>query len=173
MIILYFSNDGNVFFLQLRPGLYGKPFRIIKFRTMKDIFDDNGNLLPDIDRLTVIGKLIRSTSIDELLQLINIIKGEMSFVGPRPLLMKYLELYSPDQSQRHNVKPGITGWAQVNGRNSITWKDKFKLDIEYVNNQSFILDFKIFFITIKNVLIRRGINARNDVTMDEFKGNAS
>lgn len=173
IFLLLIANNGNIFFLQLRPGLYGNPFKIIKFRTMKDIYDENGNLKSDIDRLTLIGKFIRSTSIDELLQLINVVKGEMSFVGPRPLLMKYLELYSPEQSKRHNVKPGITGWAQVNGRNSISWEEKFKLDLEYVNNQSFILDLKIFFMTIKNVLIRKGINAQKDITMDEFKGNVS
>jgi undecaprenyl phosphate N,N'-diacetylbacillosamine 1-phosphate transferase len=171
IILLFIANNGKIFFLQLRPGLYGKPFRIIKFRTMKDIFDDKGNLLSDIDRLTMIGKVIRSTSIDELLQLINVIKGEMSFVGPRPLLMQYLERYSTDQAKRHNVKPGITGWAQVNGRNAISWEEKFRLDLEYVKNQSFSLDLKILLMTIKNVLIRKGINSENNLTMEEFKGN--
>lgn len=143
----------------------------MKFKTMRDAFDENGNSLPDNVRLTRIGKIIRSTSIDELLQLINVIKGDMSFVGPRPLLMQYLDRYSEEQARRHEVKPGITGWAQVNGRNAISWEEKFRLDIEYVDNQSFCLDCKVLWMTFLNVVQRKGINADGSATMEEFKGN--
>jgi len=170
IIFLTIANKGQVFFLQLRPGLYGKPFKIIKFKTMKDSFDENGKLLPDELRLTKIGKLVRSTSIDELLQLINVIKGEMSLVGPRPLLMQYLSLYNKEQSRRHEVKPGITGWAQVNGRNAISWEEKFRLDVEYVKNQNFWIDLEILFRTILNVINRKGINSKGNATTEEFKG---
>jgi sugar transferase EpsL len=170
MVLLAIANKGNVFFLQLRPGLHGKPFNIIKFKTMRDAFDSNGNPLPDDVRLTKIGQFVRSISLDELLQLINVAKGNMSLVGPRPLLMKYLPRYSKEQSRRHVVKPGITGWAQVNGRNAISWEAKFQLDVEYVNNQSFLLDFKILWMTFFNVVQRKGISSDGHVTMDEFRG---
>lgn len=138
---------------------------------MRDVFDDEGNPLPDEIRLTKIGKIIRSTSLDEILQLINVVKGEMSMIGPRPLLMRYLDRYSSDQARRHEVKPGITGWAQVNGRNAISWEEKFQFDVEYVDNQSFLLDLKIVCRTVVYVLIRKGISSNNHATMDEFKGN--
>ena len=159
-----------MFFLQLRPGYQSRPFKIFKFKTMRDAFDDNGFPLPDEFRLTKVGKFIRSTSMDEILQLINVIRGDMSLIGPRPLLMDYLERYSPEQAQRHNVRPGITGWAQVNGRNSISWEEKFRLDIEYVNRQSFSLDLKILFMTISTILQRKGISSEGSSTMEEFKG---
>ena len=168
--LLAIANKGNIFFLQLRPGLHGKPFRIIKFKTMRDAFDSNGNSLPDEERLTKIGQFVRSISLDELLQLVNVLKGDMSLVGPRPLLMQYLSRYSPKQARRHEVKPGITGWAQVNGRNAISWEQKFKLDIDYVEKQSFILDIKILWMTFLNVIQRKGISADGHVTMEEFKG---
>lgn len=170
IILLFFANKGSVFFLQLRPGYYAKPFRIIKFKTMRDAFDDDGNPLPDEIRLTKVGKWVRSASLDELLQLINVVKGDMSMVGPRPLLMQYLERYSPEQARRHEVRPGITGWAQVNGRNAISWEEKFSLDVEYVIRQSFWLDVKILWMTVVNVLQRKGISAEGHVTMEEFKG---
>ena len=170
-IILFISNWGKVFFVQQRPGLNGKPFKIIKFKTMRDEYDQNGNPLPDNIRLTKVGNMIRSLSLDELLQLVNVIKGEMSLVGPRPLLMQYLNLYSLEQAKRHNVKPGITGLAQINGRNSISWEKKFKYDVMYVEKQSFILDIKIFCITFINVLKKKGINVDGRVTMEEFSGN--
>jgi lipopolysaccharide/colanic/teichoic acid biosynthesis glycosyltransferase len=170
IILLLFANKGSVFFLQLRPGFYAKPFRIIKFKTMRDSFDDDGNPLPDEIRLTKVGKWVRSASLDELLQLINVVKGDMSMVGPRPLLMQYLERYSPEQARRHEVRPGITGWAQVNGRNAISWEEKFSLDVEYVDRQSFWLDVKILWMTVVNVLQRKGISADGHVTMEEFKG---
>jgi len=169
-LILLIVNRGKIFFFQKRPGLNGKAFTIIKFKTMKDIYDNHGILLPDELRLTYCGRLVRSTSIDELLQLINVIKGDMSLVGPRPLLMKYIELYSLEEARRHEVKPGITGWAQVNGRNAISWEEKFRYDIEYVNNQSFLLDLKILLMTLVNVLKRKGINSDGNITMEEFKG---
>ena len=167
---LFIANNGKVFFLQPRPGLNSKPFRIIKFKTMRDTFDKNGNPLPDDVRLTKVGSIVRSASLDELLQLINVLKGDMSLVGPRPLLMQYLPRYSPEQAKRHNVKPGITGWAQVNGRNAISWEEKFKLDVEYVEKQSLLLDMKILWMTFINVLQRKGISADGHVTMEEFKG---
>ena len=169
-ILLFLANNGKVFFFQERPGLNNKPFKIVKFKTMRDAFDKEGIPLPDEFRLTKIGSIIRSASIDELLQLINVLKGDMSLVGPRPLLMQYLSRYSPEQAKRHNVKPGITGWAQVNGRNAISWEQKFKLDVEYVEKQSFVLDLKILWLTFLNVIQRKGISADGHVTMEEFKG---
>ena len=169
-ILLFPINNGKVFFFQQRPGLNGKPFKIVKFKTMRDAFDNEGIPLPDVLRLTKIGSIIRSVSLDELLQLINVLKGDMSLVGPRPLLMQYLFRYSPEQARRHEVKPGITGWAQVNGRNAISWEQKFKYDVEYVEKQSFALDFKILWMTFLNVLQRKGISADGHVTMEEFKG---
>ena len=170
MILLATANNGNIIFLQLRPGLYGKPFKIIKFKTMRDAFDDAGNPLPDEVRLTKVGKWVRSVSLDEVLQLINVLKGDMSLVGPRPLLMHYLDRYTPEQARRHEVKPGITGWAQVNGRNAISWEEKFRLDAEYVDRISFGLDCKIFWMTFLKVVQRKGISADGHETMDEFKG---
>ncbi len=170
MILLAIANKGNVFFLQLRPGLHGKPFKIIKFKTMRDAFDITGIQLPDKERLTRIGKFIRSVSLDELLQLINVIKGDMSLVGPRPLLMQYLSRYSLEQARRHDVKPGITGLAQVNGRNAISWEEKFRLDVEYVDRISFGLDCKILWMTLLKVVQRKGISAEGHVTIDEFRG---
>jgi lipopolysaccharide/colanic/teichoic acid biosynthesis glycosyltransferase len=169
-ILLFLANNGKVFFFQQRPGLNSKLFRIVKFKTMRDAFDKEGIPLPDELRLTKIGRIIRSASLDELLQLINVLKGDMSLVGPRPLLMQYLSRYSPEQAKRHNVKPGITGWAQVNGRNAISWEQKFKLDVEYVEKQSYILDLKILWLTFLNVIQRKGISADGHVTMEEFKG---
>ena len=159
-----------VFFTQTRPGLNGKPFKMIKFRTMKNGVDKNGNLLPDTERMTDFGRLLRSTSLDELPELWNVLKGDMSLVGPRPLLMQYLPLYSREQNRRHEVKPGVTGWAQVNGRNSLSWDDKFKLDTWYVDNRSLLLDVKILFLTVKKVIARDGISQVNNVTMEPFTG---
>ena len=160
-----------VLFRQVRPGLHGKPFEMIKFRTMKDAVDAQGNPLPDSERLTPFGKMLRSTSLDEMPELWNVIKGDMSIVGPRPLLMDYLPLYNEEQAKRHNVRPGMTGYAQVNGRNSISWEEKFKLDTWYVENQSIWLDFKIMFQTVKKVLVKEGINQSEEVTMTRFMGN--
>jgi undecaprenyl phosphate N,N'-diacetylbacillosamine 1-phosphate transferase len=167
-ILLLIANNGKIFFFQQRPGLNCKPFKIIKFKTMRDAFDNNGDPLPDDVRLTKVGRFVRSASLDELLQLLNVLKGDMSLVGPRPLLMKYLSRYNSEQIKRHNVKPGITGWAQVNGRNAISWEEKFKLDVEYVEKQSFLLDIKILWMTFINVLQRKGISADGHVTMKEF-----
>lgn len=168
---LHFANKGEgAFFTQKRPGKNGIFFRVIKFKTMTDKCDEDGNLLPDEQRLTKVGKFIRSTSIDELPQLINVFKGDMALVGPRPLLTQYLPLYNKEQMRRHEVRPGITGWAQVNGRNAISWTKKFELDVWYVNNLSFCLDLKIFFLTIKKVFYRVDINSANDVTMEDFDG---
>lgn len=169
-ILLLIANKGKVFFFQQRPGLNSKPFKIVKFKTMCDAFDENGALLPDEVRLTKVGNIIRAASLDELLQLVNVIMGDMSLVGPRPLLMQYLSRYSSEQAKRHNVKPGITGWAQVNGRNAISWDQKFIYDVEYVNKQSFLLDLKILWMTFINVTQRKGISADGHVTMEEFKG---
>ncbi len=169
--VLYFYNNKQVFFIQERPGLNGVPFKIIKFKTMVDAFDVNGNLLSDDLRLTKVGSIIRKLSFDEILQLINVVKGEMSLVGPRPLLLEYMSRYNDEQAKRHLVKPGITGWAQVNGRNAISWQKKFELDIYYVNNLSFSLDMKIIFLTIKKVLKRSDINKSEHITMDKFMGN--
>lgn len=161
---------GPIFFFQVRPGLRGKPFTVIKFRTMRNEFDSNGQMLADIERLTLFGRFLRATSLDEIPQLLNVLMGHMSLVGPRPLLMEYLPLYSAEQYRRHDVKPGITGWAQVNGRNAISWEEKFILDVWYVDNQSFFLDIKILLMTIKKVFIREGISADGEVTMSRFRG---
>ncbi|WIH20123.1 sugar transferase [Photobacterium damselae] len=160
-----------VLFRQVRPGLNGKPFEMIKFRTMKDAVDKKGQSLPDSERLTPFGMKLRSTSLDELPELWNVLKGDMSLVGPRPLLMEYLPLYNQEQNRRHNVRPGVTGWAQINGRNAISWQDKFKLDVWYVDHQSLWLDIKIIFLTIKKVLVKEGISADGHVTIEPFKGN--
>ncbi|GHZ56905.1 TPA: sugar transferase [Vibrio cholerae] len=160
-----------VLFRQTRPGLNGKPFEMVKFRTMKDAVDAQGNPLPDSERMTPFGDKLRNSSLDELPELWNVLKGEMSLVGPRPLLMQYLPLYSPEQVRRHEVRPGVTGWAQINGRNAIRWEEKFKLDVWYVDNRSFFLDIKILFLTIKKVFVKEGISADDHVTMPEFKGN--
>ncbi|MBD9399648.1 sugar transferase [Pseudomonas sp. PDM11] len=162
-----------VIFSQMRPGMHGKPFEMVKFRTMLDAFDASGNPLPDSQRMTPFGRLLRSTSLDELPELWNVLKGEMSLVGPRPLLMEYLPLYSPEQYRRHEVRPGVTGWAQINGRNALSWEDKFKLDVWYVDNRSFWLDCKILFLTVKKVLVRDGISADGEATMTKFTGNKS
>lgn len=159
-----------VFFRQERPGLHEKIFRLYKFRSMKNEFDRNGNALPDEKRLSKFGRLLRASSLDELPELFNVLKGEMSLVGPRPLLVKYLPLYSAEQHRRHDVLPGITGWAQVNGRNAISWEEKFRLDVWYVDHWTLWLDLKILFMTIKKVFIREGISAENQATMEEFKG---
>ena len=159
-----------VLFRQVRPGKDGKPFEMIKFRTMLDAYDEQGEPLPNEQRFTKFGNFLRSTSLDELPELWNVLKGDMSLVGPRPLLVEYLPLYNEQQARRHEVRPGVTGWAQVNGRNAISWEDKFELDVWYVNNQSFLLDIKILFLTIKKVFIRDGINASNDTTMPKFTG---
>ncbi|PIF31387.1 lipopolysaccharide/colanic/teichoic acid biosynthesis glycosyltransferase [Flavobacterium sp. 9] len=168
---LFFSNQGKPFFFQLRPGKNGKIFKIIKFKTMNDKKDVVGNLLSDDQRLTKIGKFVRKTSLDEIPQLINVVKGDMSLIGPRPLLPEYLPLYDEEQRRRHEVKPGITGWAQVNGRNAISWPKKFEYDVWYVDNISFVLDVKIFFLTLKKVFISEGINMEGQVTTETFKGN--
>ena len=160
-----------VFFRQTRPGKDGKPFQMVKFRTMLDAVDAKGNSLPDSERMTAFGHLLRSTSLDELPGLWSVLKGEMSLVGPRPLLMEYLPLYSKEQYRRHDVRPGVTGWAQVNGRNAISWDEKFKLDVWYVDNRSFWLDIKILFFTVKKVLVRDGISGGGEVTMGKFTGN--
>ena len=171
-IWLHFANKGaGAFFTQSRPGKDEKVFQVIKFKTMTDERDNKGNLLPDDLRLTKVGKFIRSTSIDELPQLINVLKGDMSLIGPRPLLPQYLSLYSAEQKKRHNVRPGITGWAQINGRNAISWNRKFELDVWYVDNCSFLLDLKILFLTIKKVFVREGISSDTSVTMEPFTGN--
>ncbi len=159
-----------VLFSQLRPGLRGKPFRIYKFRTMTDARDAEGNLLPDAERLLPFGRFLRSTSLDELPELINVLKGEMSLVGPRPLLVEYLERYSPEQARRHEVRPGITGWAQVNGRNALSWEDKFKLDVWYVDNRTLRLDIKILWLTFAKVFKREGISQDGQATMSKFMG---
>ncbi|RGS30200.1 sugar transferase [Bacteroides cellulosilyticus] len=169
---LYFANRGaGAFFTQERPGQYGKIFKVIKFKTMTDERDENGDLLPDEKRLTKIGKFIRSTSVDELPQLFNVLKGDMSLIGPRPLLPQYLPLYSKEQARRHEVRPGITGWAQVNGRNAISWTKKFELDVWYVDHCSFLLDLKIIFLTVKKVFVREGISSDTSATMEPFIGN--
>lgn len=168
---LFLANEGKPFFVQVRPGKNGRLFKIIKFKTMNDKKDNQGNLLSDKERLTKIGKFVRKTSLDEIPQLLNVIKGDMSLIGPRPLLPEYLSLYSKTQNRRHEVKPGITGWAQINGRNAISWEQKFEYDVWYVDNISFMLDLKIIFLTIKKVFISEGINANNSVTTVPFKGN--
>lgn len=159
-----------VFFTQQRPGLHGRPFKMIKFRTMTDARDADGNLLPDAERLPPFGRFLRSASLDELPELFNILKGDMSLVGPRPLLMEYLPLYSERQARRHDVRPGLTGWAQINGRNALSWEEKFELDVWYVENRSFWLDLKIILLTVKKVLVREGISAAGEATMTRFMG---
>jgi len=167
---LWIANSGHPFFLQKRPGKNERIFTIVKFRTMNNRKDEEGNLLPDAERLTPIGKLVRSTSLDEIPQLLNVLKGDMSFVGPRPLLPEYLPLYNEFQKKRHNVKPGITGWAQVNGRNAISWDEKFELDVFYVQNVTFALDLKIMAKTVLNVFSRKDINTQGQATTERFKG---
>ena len=171
-IWLTIANKGaGAFFFQERPGLHGKVFKVLKFKTMTDERDIEGNLLPDVDRLTKVGKFVRSMSIDELPQLINVLKGDMALIGPRPLLPQYLLLYSKEQARRHEVRPGITGWAQVNGRNAISWTKRFELDVWYVDHCSFLLDLKIVFMTIKKVFVREGISSATSATMEYFTGN--
>ncbi len=168
--VLSIINKGKPFFIQQRPGKNEKIFKIIKFKTMTDATDKNGNLLPDNERLTSFGKFVRKTSLDEIPQLINVIKGDMSLIGPRPLLPEYLPLYNDFQKRRHEVKPGITGWAQVNGRNAISWEEKFEYDIWYIDNLSFTLDLKILFLTFKKVIASEGISSEKSATMEKFKG---
>lgn len=170
-ILIHRKLGTPVLFRQTRPGLNGKPFKMVKFRSMLDATDKQGNLLPDDQRMTPFGNFLRSTSLDELPELWNVLKGDMSLVGPRPLLMEYLPLYSKEQYRRHDVRPGVTGWAQVNGRNAISWEDKFKLDVWYVENQSFLLDLRILFLTVKKVLVRDGISGDGEATMSRFTGN--
>lgn len=169
-VALAIANEGKPFFLQRRPGKNGKIFTIIKFKTMNDKTDSDGNLLSDAERLTTVGSFVRKTSIDEIPQLINVLIGDMALIGPRPLLVQYLPLYDEHQARRHEVRPGITGWAQINGRNAISWEEKFNLDVWYVDHVSFMLDLKIIFLTIKKVFIREGISADGHVTIEPFKG---
>lgn len=169
-VLLFIANKGKPFFFQLRPGKNEKIFKIVKFKTMNDETDSEGNLLSDAKRLTLVGKVIRKTSLDEIPQLLNVIKGEMSLIGPRPLLVEYLSLYSELQKRRHDVRPGITGWAQVNGRNALSWEKKFEYDICYVNNLSFSLDLKIFFLTLKRIFKSDGISSPTNATMEKFLG---
>ena len=159
-----------VLFRQIRPGLDGKPFEMVKFRTMRNAIDEEGNSLPDVERMVPFGNFLRSSSLDELPELWNVLRGDMSLVGPRPLLMEYLPLYSPEQYRRHEIRPGVTGWAQINGRNALSWEEKFKLDVWYVDHRSFWLDLKILFLTIKKVLLRDGISAEGEATMTKFTG---
>ena len=168
--ILYLRMSTPILFRQVRPGLHGQPFRMIKFRTMLDAVDDHGIALPDAQRLTRLGRFLRSTSLDELPGLWNVLKGDMSLVGPRPLLIEYLPLYSPQQARRHEVRPGVTGWAQINGRNALSWDEKFALDVWYVDNQSMALDSRILWLTIKKVIVRDGISATGEATMPKFTG---
>jgi lipopolysaccharide/colanic/teichoic acid biosynthesis glycosyltransferase len=170
-VLLYVANQGKPFFVQQRPGKNGRIFRLVKFRTMNDRKDAAGNLLSDAERLTAVGSFIRKTSLDEIPQLINVIKGEMSLIGPRPLLVEYLPLYNDTQKRRHEVRPGITGWAQVNGRNAIGWKEKFELDVWYVDNMSFLLDCKIIIFTLMKVAKSEGVSQQGHVTMTKFEGN--
>lgn len=169
-LLIRFKLGSPILFTQDRPGLNGKTFKMMKFRSMLDGKDKQGNLLPDDERMTPFGAFLRSTSLDELPGLFNVLKGDMSLVGPRPLLVQYLPLYNAEQARRHNVRPGITGWAQVNGRNAISWEQKFKLDVWYVDNQSLLLDFKILLLTVKKVFVREGISADGHVTIEPFKG---
>ncbi len=168
---LFIANQGKPFFFQSRPGKDEKLFRIVKFKTMNDKKDANGNLLSDAERLTAIGSFVRKTSLDEIPQLLNVLKGDMSLIGPRPLLVHYLPLYNAEQKKRHDVRPGITGWAQVNGRNAISWEQKFEYDVWYVNHISLLLDIKILFLTIKKVFVREGISQEGQATAEAFKGN--
>lgn len=170
-VLLYIFNQKNVFFLQERPGKNDRVFKIIKFKTMTDERDDSGQLLPDEKRLTNLGKFVRKTSLDEVPQLINVLKGDMSFIGPRPLLVSYLALYNEDQKRRHLIKPGITGWAQVNGRNTISWEKKFEYDVWYVDHLNFLLDLKIILLTVKKVVKSEGINTAGQATTENFRGN--
>lgn len=170
MLLIRLKLGYPIFFTQARPGLNGKSFNMLKFRTMTDACDTDGNLLPDAERLTEFGRFLRASSLDELPELWNVLKGEMSLVGPRPLLMEYLPLYSPEQARRHVVRPGITGWAQVNGRNALSWDDKFKLDVWYVDNQTLWLDIQILWLTVRKVLVREGISAAGEATMSKFTG---
>ena len=170
-LLIRLNLGSPVFFVQQRPGLHGKPFRLIKFRTMRDATDSEGNPLPDAERLTRFGQFLRSSSLDELPELWNVLRGDMSLVGPRPLLMEYLPLYSQEQARRHEVRPGITGWAQVNGRNAVSWDEKFRLDVWYVDHRSLGLDLQIIFLTLKKVIVREGISAEGHATMEKFTGN--
>jgi sugar transferase EpsL len=171
-LLVRFKLGTPILFRQQRPGLHGQPFTLIKFRTMTDRRDAAGNLLPDADRLTPFGKFLRASSLDELPELLNVLKGEMSLVGPRPLLMQYLPLYTPEQMRRHEVRPGITGWAQVNGRNALTWEEKFALDVWYVDNHTFWLDLKIIFLTLWKIIGREAINQPGQATMKPFEGSS-
>ena len=173
VLVVRFKLGSPVFFRQTRAGLHGKPFNMVKFRTMTDARGPDGQLLPDAERLTPFGRFLRASSLDELPELWNVLKGDMSLVGPRPLLMEYLPLYSPEQARRHEARPGITGWAQVNGRNALGWADKFRLDVWYVNNRTLWLDIKILWLTVRKVLVREGISAAGEATMSKFTGGAS
>lgn len=168
--LIRFNLGSPILFRQIRPGLQGKPFLMVKFRTMRDALDEKGNTLPDELRLTALGSFLRSTSLDEFPELLNVLKGDMSLVGPRPLLMEYLPLYSTEQARRQDARPGVTGWAQVNGRNAISWEEKFKLDVWYVDNQSLWLDIRILWLTVKKVLVRDGISAEGEATISRFTG---
>lgn len=170
LVLLFIANQGQPFFFQRRPGKNGKIFLLVKFRTMNNKRDQEGNLLPDEKRLTPVGRFVRKTSLDELPQMINVLKGDMSLIGPRPLLVEYLTLYTEFQNRRHEVKPGITGWAQVNGRNAISWEKKFELDVWYVDHMSFLLDLKVFWLTIKKIIKPEGISQQGHATMPYFKG---
>jgi lipopolysaccharide/colanic/teichoic acid biosynthesis glycosyltransferase len=172
-LALFIANRGEPFFFQSRPGRGGKIFRIVKFRTMNNRRDSNGELLPDSERLTPVGRFVRKTSLDEIPQLINVLKGDMSLIGPRPLLVEYLPLYNAEQARRHEVRPGITGWAQVNGRNAIDWETKFRLDVWYVDHLTFLLDLKILWLTVLKVFRSEGISASNSATMEKFTGSDS
>lgn len=172
LLLLFVANQGAPFFIQPRPGKNGKVFNVIKFRTMNNKRDASGKLLPDAQRLTPFGRFIRSTSLDEIPQLLNVIKGDMSLIGPRPLLVRYLDRYTPEQARRHEVRPGITGWAQVNGRNAISWEKRFEFDVYYVDHLSFTLDLKILWLTLQKVIKREGISSGSSATMEEFKGTA-
>lgn len=169
-VLVRISFGSPVLFRQVRPGLHGRPFMMVKFRTMTDERGADGELLPDAQRLTAFGRFLRATSLDELPELWNVLRGEMSLVGPRPLLMEYLPLYSPEQARRHEVRPGITGWAQVNGRNALSWEERFKLDVWYVDHRSLGLDLRILWLTLRKVIVREGINAKGEATMPKFTG---
>lgn len=172
-VVVRFKLGSPVLFRQVRPGLHGQPFMMVKFRTMTDARGPDGELLPDAQRLTAFGRLLRASSLDELPELWNVLRGEMSMVGPRPLLMEYLPLYTPEQARRHEVRPGITGWAQVNGRNALSWEERFKLDVWYVDHQSFWLDLRILWRTLRKVIVREGISAAGEATMSKFTGSKS